>query len=49
MARLRILVDGLTDDGRIKVARPAEKLGQAVAAFLLVIGGAYAVGLGTLL
>lgn len=44
-----IMVDGLTDDGRIKVARPAEKLGQAVAAFLLVIGGAYAVGLGTIL
>lgn len=44
-----IVVDGLTDDGRIKIARPVEKLGQAIAAFLLVIGGAYAVGLGTLL
>lgn len=44
-----VMVDGLTDDGRIKVARPIETIGQAIAAALIVIGGAFAVGLGTLL
>lgn len=44
-----VMVDGLTDDGRIKIARPVERVGQAVAAFVLIIGGAYGVGLGSLL
>ncbi len=40
------MIDGIEDT---PPARRVEKLGQAVAAFLLVIGGAYAVGLGSLL
>lgn len=44
-----IMVDGLTDDGRIKVARVANTAGQAVAALLLVIGGPFLVGLVSLL
>ena len=37
------------DDGRISNVRPFEKLGELAAALLLVIGGSYAVGWGTLL
>ena len=44
-----IMVDGLSDDGRIKVATLATRAGEIAAALMIVIGGAYAVGLGTLL
>lgn len=37
------------DDGRISNVRLIEKIGDLAASLLIVIGGAYAVGLGTLL
>jgi len=37
------------DDGRIRVARVVNGAGSLAAAPLLVIGGAYAVGLGSIL
>ena len=44
-----IMVDGVSDDGRIRVAKLADEIGQVLAAFLIVIGGSYLVGLGSLL
>lgn len=43
------LVSTITHDGRIRVARLASAVGEIAAAVLLVIGGAYAVGIGSIL
>lgn len=47
-ARCVVLEVKALDDGRIPVARIVNALGEIAAAFLIVIGGAHAAGIGSL-